>query len=650
MTEFLSGKVRKTPPTDVPENRYKFLQLKDAEPDLGVALGDGYILTTDELGVRTWKLPSSISGFLGSTGYTGSRGEQGFTGSIGFTGSQGPAGGEGSLGYTGSVGFSGSVGFTGSQGVRGAGQWTPVLTNVTQSLSDSTVFIKTGGVDNTFDAQLYSLQGYVRGAYVTVKPNNTTDTIAFGLNNNPTTGTNYENVDYGIYLNGFNSTFGIVENGVFQQTGVAFTASSIFTIIYDGANVRYWHNNTLLRTVSRSVGNPLYLDALFYDSNAQLNNVGFGPMGETGTIGFTGSRGVIGFTGSNGDQGFAGSQGIQGFTGSQGIQGWTGSQGIQGWTGSQGFTGSQGAIGFAGSQGIQGFTGSSGFAGSQGIQGFSGSKGDTGMGFTIAKVYVSVAALLADTSPTGIVAGQFALIETGNVEDAENSRLYLWDGVQYIYVTDLSGAQGIRGFAGSQGAQGFTGSSGFAGSQGIQGFTGSQGIQGFSGSQGIQGFTGSSGFTGSQGDIGFTGSQGAGFTGSRGDLGFTGSIGFTGSRGYLWSKQTTNYTIMPGEGIIADTSGGPFTITLPLSPSSGMSVAISDGSDWAVNNLTVARNGSTIEGIADDFILDINDVKAEIVYDGTTWQVYPNIGQRGEPGPASGITTGKAIAMAIVFG
>lgn len=66
MTEFLSGKVRKTPPTSVPENRYKFLRLQDAEPDLGVASANGYILTTDTAGNRTWKNPNEIEGVYGT--------------------------------------------------------------------------------------------------------------------------------------------------------------------------------------------------------------------------------------------------------------------------------------------------------------------------------------------------------------------------------------------------------------------------------------------------------------------------------------------------------------------------------------------------------------------------------------------------------
>ena len=208
----------------------------------------------------------------------------------------------------------------------------------------------------------------------------------------------------------------------------------------------------------------------------------------------------FGYTGSRGNIGYTGSQGIQGVTG------YTGSQGIQG---NIGYTGSQGNIGYTGSQGAQGIAG---YTGSRGVIGYTGSKGDSGLGFTIAKTYASVAALTADTTPTGIVAGQFALIETGNVENPENSRLYLWNGSAYSYVSDLSGAQGITGPQGVIGYTGSRGATGFTGSQGIQGttgFTGSQGIQGvigYTGSQGIQGTTGFTGSQGIQGPIGYTGS------------------------------------------------------------------------------------------------------------------------------------------------
>jgi hypothetical protein len=80
------------------------------------------------------------------------------------------------------------------------------------------------------------------------------------------------------------------------------------------------------------------------------------------------------------------------------------------------------------------------------------------------------------------------------------------------------------------------------------------------------------------------------------------------------------------QGIIADTSGGAFTVTLPASPTAGTMVSIVDGADWGTNNLTVARNGATIEGLAEDLVLNISSVAVDLIYSGTTWQVYAQVG------------------------
>jgi hypothetical protein len=124
-----------------------------------------------------------------------------------------------------------------------------------------------------------------------------------------------------------------------------------------------------------------------------------------------------------------------------------------------------------------------------------------------------------------------------------------------------------------------------------------------------------------------------------------GAIG-GGGGGIVYTRQTANYTASAGEGIIADTSVGAWTLTLPATPSVGDVVVIADGDDWGTTNLTVARNGSTIEGSSSDLTLDVGGVSVTFVYDGFTWHVYVQAGITGQPG----ITTGKAIAMAIVFG
>lgn len=99
-----------------------------------------------------------------------------------------------------------------------------------------------------------------------------------------------------------------------------------------------------------------------------------------------------------------------------------------------------------------------------------------------------------------------------------------------------------------------------------------------------------------------------------------------GSSGGFGSFQikTANYTAVASDSILADTSGGSFTITLPATPSTGDAIIIADGADWSTNNLTIARNGSTIEGLSEDLIIDVKAITLTLVYNGTTWQVFAN--------------------------
>lgn len=99
----------------------------------------------------------------------------------------------------------------------------------------------------------------------------------------------------------------------------------------------------------------------------------------------------------------------------------------------------------------------------------------------------------------------------------------------------------------------------------------------------------------------------------------------SGSSTSAWVKQTSNYTAASGDKILADTSAGSFTITLPASPVSGDSVEIADGGDWSTNNLTVARNGNTIETISDDVLFDVKGASIVLIYDGSTWEVFATL-------------------------
>ena len=102
------------------------------------------------------------------------------------------------------------------------------------------------------------------------------------------------------------------------------------------------------------------------------------------------------------------------------------------------------------------------------------------------------------------------------------------------------------------------------------------------------------------------------------------------SGGINYEVKTANYTAKNKEGILANTSGGAFTITLPATPAAGDQVVVADaGGNWGTNNLTIGRNGSTIEGLAENLVCDISGVSVQLVYSGTTWEVYAQIGGQG---------------------
>lgn len=120
---------------------------------------------------------------------------------------------------------------------------------------------------------------------------------------------------------------------------------------------------------------------------------------------------------------------------------------------------------------------------------------------------------------------------------------------------------------------------------------------------------------------------------------------------------TSNFTAVTAGRYAIDTSGGSFTCTLPASPTTGDYIKLIDIGNWSTNSLIIGRNGSTIEGYADDFELDVGQNILELIYINSTWQVYSSIGQRGpqgEKGDSADVgtfaTQTQSIAFAIALG
>ena len=155
-------------------------------------------------------------------------------------------------------------------------------------------------------------------------------------------------------------------------------------------------------------------------------------------------------------------------------------------------------------------------------------------------------------------------------------------------------------------------------------------------SSGPTGYVGSQGYSGSQGIIGYTGSKGTdGVIGYNGSNGYNGSQGYTGSgaTGVNWINKSTTYTAVNNDGIIANTSGGSFTVKLPASPTTGYYVVFIDGnSSFATNPLTVDGNGGTIATSYTTTTLNITNSKVEFIYNGSTWEIATSTGTRGYSG------------------
>ena len=78
-------------------------------------------------------------------------------------------------------------------------------------------------------------------------------------------------------------------------------------------------------------------------------------------------------------------------------------------------------------------------------KGEQGERGEQGAPFAIVKSYASIAAMNADFSNTDVQNGQFVVIDTGNVQDSDNAKLYYKGSSNYVFVTDMSGTAGIQG-------------------------------------------------------------------------------------------------------------------------------------------------------------------------------------------------------------
>ena len=99
-------------------------------------------------------------------------------------------------------------------------------------------------------------------------------------------------------------------------------------------------------------------------------------------------------------------------------------------------------------------------------------------------------------------------------------------------------------------------------------------------------------------------------------------ISTTGTASSVIRNVSTTFSATVNDRILANSSGGSFTITLPLNSTLLVNdvVQIVDVTgSFNTNNVTLGRNGSKIQNLSEDLILDINNIAVTMIYTGSTY-------------------------------
>jgi len=112
------------------------------------------------------------------------------------------------------------------------------------------------------------------------------------------------------------------------------------------------------------------------------------------------------------------------------------------------------------------------------------------------------------------------------------------------------------------------------------------------------------------------------------------------------TAKTAGFTAVAGNGYFVNTTSGAITVTLPATPTAGDLVGIKDYANTAdTNNINIDRNGSNIQGIANNFIISTEGLAITLIYvDGTQGWVSTGSAQANNiVGPLFVTATGGSV-------
>ena len=193
---------------------------------------------------------------------------------------RGKTGLTGAAGVNGRIGDTGATGSIGPTGAFGATTFTWLLVNSATLLNSNTLLKLPVGGD--WNSGAYSVEGYTNGAFMSGQANALNHYFIAGFtdDNTQTQTQDAAQINYGWFLDQFDHRY-IMESGHIVLGPTNYTTSETFQITYDGINIYYLINGTIVRTVARTIGLPLYLAVALGDDNVQVNNIHFGPQGQS---------------------------------------------------------------------------------------------------------------------------------------------------------------------------------------------------------------------------------------------------------------------------------------------------------------------------------------------------------------------------------
>lgn len=134
---------------------------------------------------------------------------------------------------------------------------------------------KSTGTAATWDGQAYSANSFKNGAFCSFRAGQVTGYTMAGLNSDPTTDASYASIDYCWYMAAGGSAL-VYESGTGYVYGT-YTTETVFSIVYNGANVVYMKDGVVQRTVATTANRTMSFDSSFHTVGNSINSIVFEP-------------------------------------------------------------------------------------------------------------------------------------------------------------------------------------------------------------------------------------------------------------------------------------------------------------------------------------------------------------------------------------